>query len=54
MQPTIHLQNRPGYYRRPYPGLLCKCIVGCIFNSVVKYPVLKLGKENGEILIPLL
>jgi hypothetical protein len=18
----------------PYPGLLCKCIVGCIFNSV--------------------
>jgi hypothetical protein len=54
MQPTIHLQSRPGYYRRPYPGLLCKCIVGCIFNSVVKYPVLKLGKDNGEILIPLL
>jgi hypothetical protein len=34
MQPTIHLQSKFGYYRRPYPDLLCKCIVGCIFNSV--------------------
>jgi hypothetical protein len=30
MQPTIHLQRKP----RPYPGLLYKCIVGCIFSSV--------------------
>jgi hypothetical protein len=34
LQPTIHLQSKPGYGRREYPGLLCKCIVGCIFNSV--------------------
>jgi hypothetical protein len=34
MQPTIHLQNKPGYFQCRYPGLLCKCIVGCIFNSV--------------------
>jgi hypothetical protein len=34
MQPTIHLQSKPGYGREEFPGLLCKCIVGCIFNSV--------------------
>jgi hypothetical protein len=34
MQPTIHWQRKPGYFSRPYPGLLCKGIVGCIFNSV--------------------
>jgi hypothetical protein len=34
MQPTIHLRSKPGYGRGKYPGLLCKCIVGCIFNSV--------------------
>jgi hypothetical protein len=34
MQPTIHLQNKPGYCRRPCPGSLCKCIVGCVFKSV--------------------
>jgi hypothetical protein len=44
MQPTIHLQNKPGYRCEQYPGLLSKCIVGYIFNSgglisVVKYPV---------------
>jgi hypothetical protein len=27
MQPTTHLQGK-------YLGLPCKCIVGCIFNSV--------------------
>jgi hypothetical protein len=30
MQPTTFLQS----FARPYPGLPCKCIVGCIFNSV--------------------
>jgi hypothetical protein len=30
MQPTIHLE------RKAYPALRCKCIVGCIFNSVVR------------------
>jgi hypothetical protein len=40
IQPIIHLRNKPGYRRGKYPGLLCKCIVGCIFNSVgLKYPV---------------
>jgi hypothetical protein len=34
MQPTIHLQSKPGYGRGEFPGLLCKCIMGCIFNSV--------------------
>jgi hypothetical protein len=34
MQPTIHMQSKPGYGRRQNPGLLCKCIVCCIFNSV--------------------
>jgi hypothetical protein len=34
MQPTIHLRNKPGYGRGKYPGLRCKCIVGCIFYSV--------------------
>jgi hypothetical protein len=34
MQPTIHLQSKPGFGRGKYPGLLCKCIVGCISNSV--------------------
>jgi hypothetical protein len=29
MQPAIHLHCKPGY-----SALLCKCIVGCIFNSV--------------------
>jgi hypothetical protein len=29
MQPTIHLQSKA-----EYTGLQCKCIVGCIFNSV--------------------
>jgi hypothetical protein len=33
MQSTIHLQSKAGYGRRQDPGLLCKCIVGCIFNS---------------------
>jgi hypothetical protein len=33
MQPTIHCCCKPGYSWRPY-SLLCKCIVGCIFNSV--------------------
>jgi hypothetical protein len=32
MQPTIHLQSNAGYERGQYPGSLCKCIVGCIFN----------------------
>jgi hypothetical protein len=30
MQPTI----QAGYGGGQSPGLLCKCIVGCIFNSV--------------------
>jgi hypothetical protein len=34
MQPTIHLQSKPGYC--PYPALLWKCIVGCIVNSVTR------------------
>jgi hypothetical protein len=34
MQDTIYLESKPGYFSRPYPGLLCKCIVGCIFNSI--------------------
>jgi hypothetical protein len=34
MQDTIHLQSKPGYFSRPYLGLLCKCVVGCILNSV--------------------
>jgi hypothetical protein len=25
--------QQPGHFR-VYPGLLCKCIVGCIFNCV--------------------
>jgi hypothetical protein len=35
-------RNTPGHGRGEYRGLLCKCIVGCIFNSVgliMKYPV---------------
>jgi hypothetical protein len=32
--PTIHLQGKSGYGRGQYPGLLCKCIVGCVFNSI--------------------
>jgi hypothetical protein len=34
--------NTPGHGRGEYRGLHCKCIVGCIFNSVwliMKYPV---------------
>jgi hypothetical protein len=34
LQPTIHLESKPGSFPRPYPGLLSKCIVGYIFNSV--------------------
>jgi hypothetical protein len=34
MQPTIHLEHKAGYLPCPYPDLLYKCIVGCIFNSV--------------------
>jgi hypothetical protein len=34
MQPTIHLQSKPGDYPPPNPALLSKCIVGCIFSSV--------------------
>jgi hypothetical protein len=34
IQPTIHLQSKDGYGREKYPGLLSKCIVSCIFNSV--------------------
>jgi hypothetical protein len=34
MQPTIHWQSKAGYERGQYTGLLCKCIVGCIFNFV--------------------
>jgi hypothetical protein len=34
MQPTIHLQNKPGHGRGEQPDLLCKCIGGFIFNSV--------------------
>jgi hypothetical protein len=34
MQPTIHLQKKPEYSPRPYPGVVYKCIVGCIFDSV--------------------
>jgi hypothetical protein len=34
MQPTIHLQSKLGHGREKFPGLLRKCIVGCIFNSV--------------------
>jgi hypothetical protein len=34
MQPTIHLQSKPEYGRGEFPDLLCKCFVGCIFNSV--------------------
>jgi hypothetical protein len=34
MQPTIHLQSKPRCRRGEYAGLLCKCIVGCIVNSV--------------------
>jgi hypothetical protein len=30
MQPTIHLQSKA----EQYPGLLCKYIVSCTFNSV--------------------
>jgi hypothetical protein len=33
MQPTIHLESKPGFGRGKYPGLLSKCIVGCIFKS---------------------
>jgi hypothetical protein len=35
MQHTIHLERKAGYLPRPYPALRSKCIVGCIFNSVV-------------------
>jgi hypothetical protein len=34
MQPTIHLESKPGHGRGKYPGLLSKRIVGCIFKSV--------------------
>jgi hypothetical protein len=34
LQPTIHLESKPGSFPRPYPGLLSKCILGYIFNSV--------------------
>jgi hypothetical protein len=34
MQPTIHLKCKAGYRRGKYPALRCKCILGCIFNSV--------------------
>jgi hypothetical protein len=34
MQPTIHLQNKPGNGRGQYTRKLRKCIVGCIFNCV--------------------
>jgi hypothetical protein len=34
MQPTIHLHSKPGYEREKYPGLLSKCILGCISNFV--------------------
>jgi hypothetical protein len=34
MQPTIHLLNKTWILSASCPGSLCKCIVGCIFNSV--------------------
>jgi hypothetical protein len=34
MQPTIHFHSKPVYEREKYPGLLSKCIVGCIYNFV--------------------
>jgi hypothetical protein len=34
MQPTIHLQSKPGYGRGKYSALHCKCIVGCIFSYI--------------------
>jgi hypothetical protein len=33
MQPTIHFQSKFEYSPRPDLGLLCKRIMGCIFNS---------------------
>jgi hypothetical protein len=35
MQPTIHLEGKAGYLLHPYPGLRSKCIVGCIFLSIL-------------------
>jgi hypothetical protein len=29
-QSTIHMRSKPGYCPHLFPGLLCKCIVGCI------------------------
>jgi hypothetical protein len=34
MQPTIQLHSKRGYEREKYPGLLAKCILGCISNFV--------------------
>jgi hypothetical protein len=39
MQPTIHLQSKPEYFARPFPGLLCNCIVGCFFYSLSLHDV---------------
>jgi hypothetical protein len=34
MQPTKHLESKPEYFPRSCPGLLSKCIVGCLFNAI--------------------
>jgi hypothetical protein len=48
VQLTIYLQSKPGYCS----ALLCKCIVGCIFNSAGliftrELPVYKVKKLDG-------
>jgi hypothetical protein len=34
MQPTTHLQGKPGYFSRPYSGLPRNRIAGCTLNSI--------------------
>jgi hypothetical protein len=51
MQPTIHLEIKPGYFPRSYPGLLSKCIVGCISNPSDSLSLVNTLHNNFSILL---
>jgi hypothetical protein len=41
MQPTIHLESKPGYGRGKYPGLFSKCIMGWLHFQILQAPIIR-------------